>query len=86
MLSIMIICSRTREPVYTGIETDEPTFARIAKILCRTACSVCGREHLWTNRQAWLTTGGWLSGTEAATEPTIGSSRSPSHQLETGPP
>jgi hypothetical protein len=71
MLSVMIFCSLTREPVYTGIETDERSFATMPKVLCRTACPVCGREHLWTNREAWLMTGGWLIATEGTSEPAM---------------
>jgi len=69
MLSVMIFCPRTREPVYTGIETDEASFARLPRVLCRTGCPVCGRQHPWTNREAWLTTGGWLSPDESSRAP-----------------
>jgi hypothetical protein len=68
MLSVMIFCSVTREPVYTGIEMDERSFAKMPKVFCRTACPACGREHLWTNREAWLTTGGWLVAPEWTSE------------------
>jgi hypothetical protein len=71
MLSVMIFCPRTREVVYTGIETDEASFARIHTVVCRTECPVCGREHSWTNREAWLTTGGWQIAAESSSAPAV---------------
>jgi len=57
MLSVMVICSVTRQAAYTGIETDELSFAEMPEVLCRSSCSACGNVHLWTKRKAWLTKG-----------------------------
>jgi hypothetical protein len=71
MLSVMIFCPRTREPVYTGIETDQASFARLPRVRSRTGCPVCGNEHSWTNREAWLATGGWLIAAESSSAPAV---------------
>jgi hypothetical protein len=54
MASVMIVCPETRREIYTGIETDEASFARLPDVLSRTQCPVCGEEHVWTKKNAWL--------------------------------
>jgi len=71
MLSVMICCPVTRQAVYTGIETDELSFANMPEVLSRTSCSACGRTHLWTNRKAWLANAGWLAKPELACSPAM---------------
>jgi hypothetical protein len=71
MLSVMISCPRTGEPVYTRIEIDEASFARLPKVPCRIWCPICGREHSWTNHEAWLTRGGWLIAAEGSSGPAV---------------
>ena len=56
MASVMIDCPETGREIYTGIETDEASFAKLPDVLSRTQCSVCGQEHVWTRQDAWLST------------------------------
>jgi hypothetical protein len=56
MASVMIVCPETRREIYTGIETDEASFARLPDVISRTQCPICGGEHLWTKGNAWLST------------------------------
>jgi hypothetical protein len=57
MASVMIACPQTRREIYTGIETDEASFAKLPDVPSRTQCPVCGQEHVWTRQDAWLSTG-----------------------------
>jgi hypothetical protein len=57
MASVMIDCPETRREIYTGIETDETSFAKLPDVLSRTQCPICGQEHVWTRRDARLSTG-----------------------------
>jgi hypothetical protein len=52
--SLMIMCPNTGQPISTGIETDEYSLSQIADVLARTRCPVCGLEHAWWKREAWL--------------------------------
>ena len=52
--TIMIRCAKTGRAISTGIETDEDSFARLADVLSRTHCPVCGLDHVWWTREAWL--------------------------------
>ena len=54
MASVMIVCPETRREIYTGIETDEASFAKLPDVLSRTQCPLCGQEHAWTRQNAWL--------------------------------
>jgi hypothetical protein len=54
MASLMIMCPNTGQPISTGIETDEYSLRQIADVLTRTRCPVCGLEHAWWKREAWL--------------------------------
>jgi len=58
MASVMIACSETGREIYTGIETDEASFARLPHVPIRTQCPACGREHVWTKENAWLSGSG----------------------------
>lgn len=71
MLSVMVFCPVTRQAVYTGIETDELSFAAMPEVLCRSSCSACGRVHLWTKRKACLANGGWLTKPELVCSPAM---------------
>jgi hypothetical protein len=54
MASVMIACPETRREIYTGIETDEASFARLPDVPSRAQCPACGQEHVWTKQSAWL--------------------------------
>ena len=56
MASVMIVCPETRREIYTGIETDEASFAKLPDVLSRTQCPICGQEHAWSKEKAWLST------------------------------
>jgi hypothetical protein len=56
MASVMIACPQTRREIYTGIETDEASFAKLPDVPSRTRCPVCDQEHVWTKENAWLST------------------------------
>jgi hypothetical protein len=51
---LFIMCPNTGQPVSTGIETDEYSLQQIADVLSRTHCPVCGLNHTWWKREAWL--------------------------------
>jgi hypothetical protein len=56
MASVMIACPETRREIYTGIETDDASFARLPDVPSRTQCPICGHEHVWSRESAWLST------------------------------
>ena len=71
MLSVMFSCPITRQAVYAGIETDELSFTKVPDVECCTSSPARGREHLRTNRKAWLLNGGWLAPIERLSEPAL---------------
>jgi hypothetical protein len=56
MASVMIACPETSREIYTGIETDDASFARLPDVPSRTQCPICGQEHVWSRESAWLST------------------------------
>ncbi len=54
MSSVMIKCPATGQPVCTGIETDSETFDGLPDVLSRSTCPLCGVDHSWWKREAWL--------------------------------
>jgi hypothetical protein len=54
MGAMMIRCPRIGRPVPTGIETEPAIFERLPRVLSRLRCPLCGEEHVWTAREAWL--------------------------------
>ncbi len=54
MASVMIVCPETCREIYTGIETDEASFAKLPDVPSRTQCPICGQDHVWTREDAWL--------------------------------
>jgi hypothetical protein len=55
MSTIMIKCPDTGAVVSTGVETDPTSFARILpNLVSRSKCPLCGAEHSWRKRDAWL--------------------------------
>ena len=54
MSAVMITCPKTERAISTGIETDEYSFEQIADVLCSAQCPLCGLDHTWWKREAWL--------------------------------
>ena len=54
MASLMIRCPNTGEPISTGIETDQYSLQQIADVPSLTRCPICGLDHTWWKRDAWL--------------------------------
>ena len=54
MAMVMIKCPRSGGPVFTGIETDAATFARLPDSESRVFCPTCGSEHTWRKADAML--------------------------------
>jgi hypothetical protein len=54
MASVMIVCPDTRREIYTGIDTDEASFAKLPKVPALTRCPICGKDHVWSRDEAWL--------------------------------
>jgi hypothetical protein len=52
--ALMIMCPNTGQPISTGIETDEYSLKQIADVPTRTRCALCGLDHTWWKREAWL--------------------------------
>jgi hypothetical protein len=50
----MIKCPNTGEPICTGIETDALTWSVLPDVLSYAHCRLCGLEHAWWKRDAWL--------------------------------
>jgi hypothetical protein len=55
MSALMIRCPATGQSIATGIETDENSLSKIPDdVLAQTRCPVCGIEHAWCMREAFL--------------------------------
>jgi hypothetical protein len=54
MGALMITCPNTGQPISTGIETDEYSLKQIDDVPTRTHCPLCGLDHIWWKREAWL--------------------------------
>jgi hypothetical protein len=54
MSPLMIKCPNTGEPISTGIVTDEYSLQQFPDVPSRTYCHVCGLDHVWWKREAWL--------------------------------
>jgi hypothetical protein len=54
MGALMIMCPNTGQPISTGIETDEYSLKQIDDVPTRTRCPLCGLDHTWWKREAWL--------------------------------
>jgi hypothetical protein len=54
MATVMIRCPRTGDAVSTEIDTEPSVFARLPEVAATLRCRLCGEEHTWTARQAWL--------------------------------
>jgi predicted RNA-binding Zn-ribbon protein involved in translation (DUF1610 family) len=54
MSAVMIRCPVTGQAVSTQIETEPSVFETLPQVEAHTLCPVCGQEHIWTRRDAWL--------------------------------
>jgi predicted RNA-binding Zn-ribbon protein involved in translation (DUF1610 family) len=54
MPAVMIRCPNTGRAVSTAIETEASVFSRLPTVTARLRCPVCGEEHVWTAKDAWL--------------------------------
>jgi len=54
MSSVMISCPVTGRAVSTAIETEPTVFRKLPSVVSHTWCPICGRDHEWTVRSAWL--------------------------------
>ncbi|HEU4661996.1 MAG TPA: hypothetical protein VFS63_15175 [Pseudolabrys sp.] len=57
MSSVMIKCPSTGRMVSTAIETAQSVFESLPDVPARMVCPACGKEHVWTARNAWLAEG-----------------------------
>jgi len=51
---IMIRCPHTGHEIPTGIEMDRSEFQRAPVFFARAHCPLCGTEHEWFARDAWV--------------------------------
>ena len=73
---VMVKCPRTGHAIPTGIKTDRESFSRSAVFFARTRCPICGAEHAWFAREAWVDEPGirvrrqqrWLPGVSIETD------------------
>jgi hypothetical protein len=54
MGAVMIRCPRTGRAVSTEIETEPSVFTQLPEVAARMHCRLCGEDHIWTAREAWL--------------------------------
>ena len=54
MGTVMIRCPRAGDAVSTEIETEPSVFSRLPVVAARLRCPLCGEEHIWTAKEAWL--------------------------------
>jgi hypothetical protein len=66
MSALMIRCPQTGQSIFTGIETDQTSLNVAPDVPTHTRCPLCGREHMWWKREAWLQEGTPLGGQSAA--------------------
>jgi hypothetical protein len=51
---IMIRCPRTGHNIPTGIEMGSSDFQRAPVFFARVQCPICGGEHEWFAKDAWV--------------------------------
>ncbi len=54
MSAVMIRCPVTGQAVSTQIETEPSIFSVLPQVETHTICPLCGQDHVWTRRDAWL--------------------------------
>jgi hypothetical protein len=58
MAKIFTNCPVSGQPIDTGIEIDEESFAGLKNFVGRVFCPYCAIEHGWTKDKAWLAENG----------------------------
>jgi len=58
MSKIFTACPVNGQPIDTGIEIDDASFARLPTFLGEAFCVHCGTKHDWTKDKAWIADGG----------------------------
>ena len=54
-VSVVIVrCPSTGGELSTGVEMDEATFEQLSEIRSQIKCPICGIDHIWSTREAWL--------------------------------
>jgi hypothetical protein len=51
---VMVKCATTGRELSTGVEMDSATFEQLPELASRLKCPICGLDHLWSTREAWL--------------------------------
>ena len=51
---VMVRCPSTGRELSTGVEMDEETFQHLSDIRSQMTCPICGIDHIWSTREAWL--------------------------------
>jgi len=51
---VMISCPETRQAISTGIQVDRATFHSTPVFFSRTLCPLCGKNHEWFAKDAWV--------------------------------
>jgi hypothetical protein len=51
---VMVRCPKTGRELSTGIEMDAASLEQLPDIRSKIECPVCGVEHVWSTREAWL--------------------------------
>ena len=51
---VMVRCPNTGRELSTGVEMDEATFEHLSDIRTQMMCPICGLDHAWSTREAWL--------------------------------
>ena len=56
MGDVMIKCPRSGQQIRTGMVADPGRFASTPVFFARVLCPVCGAEHEWFAKEAWVRT------------------------------
>jgi hypothetical protein len=54
MPKLLTACAVTGQPIDTGIEIEEVSFARLPPFEGKLLCRHCGTEHAWSKAATWL--------------------------------
>ena len=52
--TVMVKCPVTGRELSTGVEMDTASFQGLPTGTCQMKCPVCGADHTWSTRDAWL--------------------------------